>query len=143
MDVLPNLPNFQTVNDVVTAGIFCVLPSHVPLPPGPWTHPSKSHMRTATQDFFALVYRACLHFLARQIPPFLPSVDCEIERGSLRVRLFSTVRHLLSFCFILFLRGEIRTRPMTPWFRGNPPHAAPAKLCSTLTKTKIIHERRF
>ena len=23
----------------------------------------------------------------------------------------------------VFLRGEIRTRPMTPWFRGYPPHA--------------------
>ena len=46
-------------------------------------------------------------------------------------------------CFILFLRGEIRTRPMTPWFRVYPPHAAPATLCITLTKTKIIYECRF
>ena len=30
-----------------------VLPSHVSRPPGPWTHPPRSHMRIATQDFFA------------------------------------------------------------------------------------------
>ena len=113
-----------------------MLPSHVPRPPGPWTRPPRSHMRTAPQDFFAFGLRGLPYYSRGGFRRSFPSSTVKsngVHRG------FDCSPLLDIFpqsCFILLLRGEIRTRPMTPWFRVYPPHAVPATLCITLTKTR-------